>query len=101
MFETIMCGNSVAPVTGVVSAIHHVPGDTVRPGDVLFSLELLSESLRLTQTDLFKTAEEIKLTQAQRMRLAGAGGAEAPPLVDSTIAPISCRILGRRRRRDP
>ena len=65
----------VAPVTAVVSAIHHVPGDTVRAGDVLFTLTLLSESLHTTQTDLFKTAEEIKLTQAQRKRLVGAGAA--------------------------
>src|SRR5262249_50241060 len=43
----------VAPVTGVVSAIHHVPGDTVRPGDELFTLRLVSESLHATQTELF------------------------------------------------
>ncbi len=60
----------VAPVTGVVSAIHHVPGDTVRPGDMLFTLKLLSESLQLTQTDLFKTTQDITLAQAQKKRLA-------------------------------
>ena len=59
----------VAPVTAIVSAIHHVPGDTVRSGDTLFTLELLSESLHLTQTDLFKTTQEIKLAEAQRKRL--------------------------------
>jgi multidrug efflux pump subunit AcrA (membrane-fusion protein) len=65
----------VAPVTGVVSAIHHVPGDTVRPGDPLFTLKLLSESLHLTQTDLFKTTQDIKLALAQKLRLAAVSGA--------------------------
>lgn len=64
----------VAPATGVVSAIHHVPGDTVRVGDTLFTLKLLSESLHLTQTDFFKTAQDVKLAQAQRKRLAAASG---------------------------
>lgn len=60
----------VAPITGIVSAIHHFPGDTVRPGDTLFTLKLLSESLHLTQTDLFKSSQDIKLAQVQRKRLA-------------------------------
>ncbi|MFO0875892.1 MAG: hypothetical protein U0840_00695 [Gemmataceae bacterium] len=64
----------VAPVTGVISAVHHVPGDTVRPGDPLFTVKLLSESLHLTQTDLFKTAQDIKLAHAQRKRMAAASG---------------------------
>src|SRR5262245_50812515 len=33
----------VAPVAGVVSQLLHVPGDTVRPGDKLFTLRLASE----------------------------------------------------------
>lgn len=65
----------VAPVTGIVSRIHRVAGDAARPGDVLFTLKLLSESLHLTQTDLFKTVQDIKLAQVQRVRLASAGGA--------------------------
>lgn len=63
----------MAPVTAVVSAVHHVPGDTVRPGDLLFTLRLLSESLHLTQTELFKTSQDIKLAQNQRKRLVDAG----------------------------
>lgn len=64
-----------APVTGVVVKIAHVPGDSVRPGDVLFTLRVLSESLHLTQTDLFKATQDITLAQAQRKRLAASGGA--------------------------
>lgn len=59
----------VAPATGVVAKVAHVPGDTVRPGDVLFTLKLLSESLHLTQTDLFKATQDIKPAQAELKRL--------------------------------
>lgn len=65
----------VAPVTGVVSRIHRVAGDTARPGDVLFTLKLLSESLHLTQTDLFKATQDIKLARVQRERLVASAGA--------------------------
>jgi multidrug efflux pump subunit AcrA (membrane-fusion protein) len=65
----------VAPVTGVVSKINYLPGDTVRPGDVLFTIRLLSESLHLTQSDLFKATQDIKLAQVQRKRLEAATGA--------------------------
>ena len=65
----------VAPATGVVAKVYHVPGDTVRPGDVLFTLKLLSETLHLTQTDLFKATQDITLAQAQRKRLADSAGA--------------------------
>lgn len=63
----------VAPVTAVVQTIHHVPGDTVSPGEPLFTLRLLSESLHLTQTELFKSSQNIKLAQDQRKLLLAAG----------------------------
>lgn len=65
----------VAPVTGVISRIHRFPGQTVRLGEPLFTVKLLSESLQLTQTDLFKASQDITLAQAQKQRLAGSGGA--------------------------
>lgn len=64
-----------APVTGVVVTIARVPGDAVRPGDVLFTVRVLSESLHLTQTELFQATQDIALAQAQRKRLEGSGGA--------------------------
>lgn len=67
----------VTPVTGVVTRINHFPGETVRPGDSLFTVRLLSESLHLTQSELFKATEEISLARAQLQRLKGA--AEALP----------------------
>lgn len=65
----------VAPVTGVVTKVGFFPGDTVKPGDTLFTLRLMSESLYLAQTELFKATQDIKLAQAQRQRLAASGGA--------------------------
>lgn len=65
----------VAPATGVISRIHRVPGETVRVGEPLFTIRLLSESLHLTQTDLFKATQDIRLAQAQRQRIAELGDA--------------------------
>ncbi|HQR43219.1 MAG TPA: hypothetical protein PLX97_11060 [Gemmatales bacterium] len=67
--------NVVTPVTGIVTKVLHVPGDTIPPGEVLFTLKLLSETLHLTQTELFKNTQDIKLAEIQRKRLADAGGA--------------------------
>ncbi|MGD9853775.1 MAG: efflux RND transporter periplasmic adaptor subunit [Planctomycetaceae bacterium] len=66
-----------SPVAGVIAKVAHVPGDTVRPGDVLFTIKLLSESLHLTQTDLFKATQDIILAEAQRKRMAAAADAIA------------------------
>ena len=71
--------NIVAPATGVVAQVNHLPGDTVRTGDVLFTLKLLSESLHLTQTDLFKTTQDITVAQerANRVRKLSSIGTES------------------------
>ncbi len=59
----------VALATGVVTKIHHVPGDEVRTGEPLFTLKLLSEAIQTTQSDLFKTTRDIAFAQVQRNRL--------------------------------
>lgn len=65
----------VAPATGVVSKVFHFPGETVVPGAPLFTLKLLSETLHLTQTELFKATQDITLAMAQRKRLEASAGA--------------------------
>lgn len=65
----------VSPATGVIAKIYHFPGEMVRPRERLFTIHLLSESLQLTQSDLFKATQNIKLAQAQRKRLAAVSGA--------------------------
>ena len=69
----------VAPVTSVVTKVHHYPGDIVKPGDPLFTLRLLSEPLHLAQSELFKTTEEIEITKNQKKILLAAG--ESTPRV--------------------
>lgn len=65
----------VSPVMGVIQTVHHFPGESVAPGEPLFTLRLLSETLHQTQSELFKTHQSIKLTQAQKARLVEAGNA--------------------------
>ncbi|MGL5096765.1 MAG: efflux RND transporter periplasmic adaptor subunit, partial [Planctomycetia bacterium] len=64
----------VAPVTGVVAAIHRTVGETVTPGESLFTIRLSGESLHQTQTDLFKATQDVKLAVVQKERLVAAGG---------------------------
>jgi membrane fusion protein, heavy metal efflux system len=66
-----------SPVVGVVTQIHAFPGDTVRPGDQLFTLRLTSEYLQSTQKELFAATRETGLLEEQigRLRpLAESGG---------------------------
>lgn len=67
----------VAPATGVISRIHHQAGTATKPGEGLFTIKLLSESLHQTQSELFKAVQDIRLARSQRERLAAAAGAVA------------------------
>lgn len=60
-----------APAVGVVTQVHAFPGDTVKPGDVLFTLRVFSEYLQNTQSELFKATREIQLLKEQLNRLEG------------------------------
>lgn len=68
-----------APVAAVVAKVHAFPGDTVRVGEPLFTLRLISEYLQTTQAELFKTTQEQKLTQEQLDRLRPSARAGAIP----------------------
>lgn len=85
----------VAPATGIVSRFHRVAGETVKPGEPLVTLKLLSETLHLTQTELFKATQDVKLAEEQKKRLASAGGgvAEARVIeVDNQITRLQVAI---------
>lgn len=58
-----------SPAVGVVTEVHAFPGDTVKPGDRLFTLRLFSEYLQNTQAELFKATREIQLITEQHARL--------------------------------
>jgi cobalt-zinc-cadmium efflux system membrane fusion protein len=64
-----------SPVVGVVARIHAYPGDTVRPGDPLFTLRLLSEYVQQSQSELFKATRETELELEKKQRLEQIGAA--------------------------
>ncbi len=68
-----------SPAVGIVTAIHAFPGDTIRPGESLFTLRLFSEYLQNTQSELFKATQEVQLTQQEIDRLSGATRSGAVP----------------------
>lgn len=57
-------------VAGVVMTINARPGDTVKAGAPLFTIQLASEFLQGAQADLAKTAKEIEFAIAERDRIA-------------------------------
>jgi cobalt-zinc-cadmium efflux system membrane fusion protein len=59
----------ISPAVGAVAEVHAFPGDTVRPGDRLFTLRLFSEYLQNTQAELFKATRELSLIAEQKSRL--------------------------------
>ena len=74
-----------SPAVGVVSEVHAFPGDTVRPGDPLFTLRLFSEYLHSTQKQLFSSTKEAQIAQEQLARLgplADKGGLPKMKIID-------------------
>jgi cobalt-zinc-cadmium efflux system membrane fusion protein len=69
----------VSPVTGVVTKINAVPGDTVEPNSALFSVRLVSESLHASQMELFKATQDIEIAKQQLDRLSEAAQSGALP----------------------
>jgi cobalt-zinc-cadmium efflux system membrane fusion protein len=67
-----------APVAGIIQTISVQNGDTVRPEDVLLTLRINSEGLQASQTELYKTAQEIQITEDQRRRLEKLAGTAVP-----------------------
>ncbi|VTU01463.1 MchE protein-like OS=Blastopirellula marina DSM 3645 GN=DSM3645_14760 PE=4 SV=1: Biotin_lipoyl_2 [Gemmataceae bacterium] len=57
-------------VAGIVTEIKARPGDTVKAGDPLFTLQLVSEFLQGVQTDLAKAARELEFAMTKRDRVA-------------------------------
>lgn len=68
-----------APAVAVVAKIHAFPGDTVRPGERLFTLRLISEYLQNTQSELFKTTREFQIVKEQFSLLEGLAKTGAVP----------------------
>lgn len=58
-----------APIEGVVTQVHAFGGDIIRPGEKLFTLRLVSESLQQTQSELFKAIRETEIVDKERTRI--------------------------------
>ena len=74
-----------SPAVGIVSEVHAFAGDTVKPGDRLFTLNLFSEYLQNSQAELFRATQEIQLIKEQHQRLEGlvkTGGIPESRLID-------------------
>ena len=80
-----------SPAVGVVTQVHAFAGDTVRPGEILFTLRLFSEYLQNTQSELFKATRETQLIKEERTRLQGL--ASSGTIAGSRIIELDQRIL--------
>ncbi|MDA1049355.1 MAG: MchE protein [Planctomycetota bacterium] len=80
-----------SPAVGVVTQVHAFAGDTVRPGEILFTLRLFSEYLQNTQSELFKATRETQLIKEERARLEKL--ASSGTIAGSRIIELDQRIL--------
>ncbi len=80
-----------SPAVGVVTQVHAFAGDTVKPGETLFSLRLFSEYLQNTQSELFKATRETELITEERKRIEGL--ATGGTIAGSRIIELDQRIL--------
>lgn len=89
-----------SPAVGIVTQVHAFPGDTVRPGEKLFTLRLLSEYVQNAQAELFKAVRETELEQEKRTRLAqiGEGTIAGARLIeiDQQLRRLAAEITSRR-----
>ena len=58
-----------SPIAGVVTQVHAFEGDVVRPGEKLFSLRLVSDSLQEAQSTLYKAIRETEIIQKEKERI--------------------------------
>lgn len=74
-----------SPISGVITKIHAMEGDVVRPGQRLVSVRLLSEYLQQAQLALFKANREIEILNAEIKRLrplAESGGVPGSRIIE-------------------
>jgi membrane fusion protein, heavy metal efflux system len=70
-----------APAMTVVTDIRVRPGDSVKPGDVMFALRLVSEIVQTSQSELFKNSREMQIVKEQLERLKSSQGAVAGQVI--------------------
>ncbi|QEG23347.1 efflux RND transporter periplasmic adaptor subunit [Mariniblastus fucicola] len=68
-----------SPLEGVVTQVYAFEGDVVRPGDKLFRLRMVSDSLQQAQSELFKAVRETEIVRMEISRVS--------KLIDSGVLP--------------
>lgn len=58
-----------APMTGVVTHVHSVPGEAIKPSTLLFRIRLTHEDLVKAQTDFLRTLGELDVERREIRRL--------------------------------
>ncbi len=74
------------PMTGIITHVHAVTGETIRPGDLLFEIRLTHEDLVDNQARFLETLEELDVERTEIAWLEGALTAEARLLRDRQYA---------------
>lgn len=62
-----------APLTGIITEIHAVTGESVSPGSPLFELQLTHEELVTAQREYLRTAENLDIVNREIKRLKSLG----------------------------
>jgi multidrug efflux pump subunit AcrA (membrane-fusion protein) len=91
-----------SPVAGVVTRIHVSPGEAIRPGSPLFTVQLTSEFVQNSQTDLARLAKDLIATTLRRDRtakLVSAGTKAGFELVEeeNQVRRLTTQVEGHRR----
>jgi len=58
-----------APLTGVITHVHAVQGEAVKPGTLLFQIRLTHEDLVRSQTEFLRTLGELDVEEREMVRL--------------------------------
>ncbi len=90
------------PVAGVVAKVHVAPGEAVRPGDPLFTVQLASEFVQTTQTELARSVKDLVAATTRRdltAKLVAAGTKAGFELVEdeNQVRRLTTQVEGHRR----
>ena len=90
------------PAAGVVAKVHATPGEAVRPGDPLFTVQLASEFVQNAQTELARSAKDLAAAIVRRDQTAMLFAAGTKTRIDLTedenrVRGLTTQVEGHRR----
>lgn len=91
-----------APAAGVVSKVHVGPGEALRPGAALFTVQLASEFVQTTQTELARSAKDLAAATLRRDQTAKLVAGGTKPGIELTedenqVRRLTTQVEGHRR----